>query len=46
MVQLARIFAGTEGPMEKEIGLWGSFLHHREDIIPDLGPLLAPVLNF
>ena len=33
-------------PMDQELGLRGSLLPHREDSIPELESLLAPVLNF
>ena len=45
MVQLAGFFAGTEGPMDQALGLKGSLLPHREDSIPDLESLLAPMLK-
>ena len=44
MVQLVGVFAGTKGPMDQELSLRGSFLPHREDRIPELDPLLAPML--
>ena len=46
MVQLARVFAGTKGPIDQALGLRGSLLPHREDSIPELEPLLALVVNF
>ena len=33
-------------PMDQALGLRGSLLPHREDNIPELEPMLVPVLNF